>query len=387
MARSDASITTFDAADLTVDDIVTWVTRPSDGSERISWYLPTHHAGRDVGQDPRRFRHLVEHAAEEVTDAGLLASARALLDDQDFWTHGTAGLAVLVDAERTTVVRLPEPVTELAIVSDRLHLKPIVAAIGRCRDFDVLALSRHAVRLVHVVGSTAVEAEAPGLPTGMPEALRWDDREGQLQSHAAGRTGTGQVAAAFHGQGGSGDARDSDLDRFLHLVERSVGDHRSGSSLPLVLAGVDEIVAKFRRLTGCRHLAPDHVSGNADRLTTAELADLARPFVPNPTADAEQRAREAFLAGATATVDTVEQAVVAAAAGQVASIFVPEDRVIWGRHRPGHHLILEHDERGPGDHDLTDVAATETLRHGGTVFVIPAADIPGGGTAAASLHF
>jgi hypothetical protein len=33
------------------------------------------------------------------------------------------------------------------------------------------------------------------------------------------------------------------------------------------------------------------------------------------------------------------------------------------------------------------VAAIEALRHGGQAFVVPASDIPGGGTAAATLHF
>jgi hypothetical protein len=57
-----------------------------------------------------------------------------------------------------------------------------------------------------------------------------------------------------------------------------------------------------------------------------------------------------------------------------------------GRYRPAHRVLEEHDVRGPGDHDLADVATTETLRHGSPALVVAANDIPGGGTAAATLR-
>ncbi len=376
----------IDEVDLGADDLRTWLAA-SGSSELVSLYLPTHRAGREVTQDPVRFRGLLATAADELTDGGHLATAGSLVEDRAFWSHGSAGLAVLAGPDGTTAVRLSEPIDELAVVSDRFHLKPLLAAVHRRVEFDVLALSRHSVRLVGVVGSRAVETEVDGMPTSMPEALQWDDREPQLQSHAGGRAGQGRVAAAFHGQGGSGDTRDVDLDRFVHQVDRAVAGHRSGSTRPLVLAGVDEIVAVYRKVTRCAHVLDDHVAGNPDQLRVSELADRARPFVPPSGAGAEEAAREAFMVGATATVDTVEQAVIAAAAGQVASVFVPIDQVWWGRYRPGHHVLEEHDARQRGDHDLADVAATETLRHGGRAFVVPASDIPGGGSAAATLHF
>ena len=386
MTGSGVQLRVLDEVDLRDGDLMTWIAA-SGRTECVSLYLPTHRAGREVTQDPVRFRGLLASAADELPDGELLATAGELVDDREFWSHGSEGLAVLAGPDGTTAIRLSQPIGDLAVVSDRFHLKPLLAAMARHVEFDVLALSRHDVRLVRVTGSRAVETEVPGLPTSMPEALRFDDREPHLQSHAGGRTGRGRVAATFHGQGGSGDARDADVDRFLHLVDRAVFDHRSGSTRPLVLAGVDELVAAYRKLTRCTQVLDDHVAGNPDQSRPAELADRARGFVPPPVARAEHAARESFLSAAASTVDTVEQAVIAAAAGQVASVFVPADQVFWGRYRAGHHLIEEHDTRQPGDHDLADVAAIEALRHGGQAFVVPASDIPGGGTAAATLHF
>lgn len=376
----------IDEIDVNDDDLAKW-SATSSSSELVSIYLPTHRAGREVTQDPVLFRRLVANAAGEVAAGELLAAAARLVDDRDFWAHGSVGLAVLAGPEGTTAIRLSGPTGELVVVSDRFHLKPLVAARARRVEFDVLAISRHSVRFVDVTGSRAVEVEIPGMPTSMPDALRWDDREPQVQSHSSARVGRGQVAATFHGQGSTSDARDVDLDRYLHQVDRSVADHRSGSTRPLVLAGVDDIVGVYRKLTRCAHVLDDHVAGNPDQLRAAELADRARRFVPPSAAEAERTARESFLGGAAATVRTVEQAVIAAAAGQVASIFVPADCEYWGRYRSGHHQLEERETRGPGDHDLADVAAIEALRHGGLAFVVPASDIPGGGTAAATLRY
>ena len=375
-----------DDVDLNDDDLATW-SATSSSSELVSIYLPTHRAGREVTQDPVLFRRLIANAAGEVATGELLAAVARLVDDRDFWAHGSVGLAVLAGPEGATAIRLSEPTRELAVVSDRFHLKPLVAARARRVEFDVLAMSRHSVRLVDVTGPRAVEVEVPGMPTSMPEALRWDDREPGLQSHSGSRAGGGRLTATFHGQGSTSDARDVDLDRYLHMIDHAVADHRSGSTRPLILAGVDDIVGVYRKLTRCAHVLDDHVAGNPDQLRAAELADRARRFVPPSAADAERTARESFLGGAAATVRTVEQAVIAAAAGEVASIFVPADREYWGRYRSGHHLLEERETRGPGDHDLADVAAIEVLRHGGLAFVVPASDIPGGGTAAATLRY
>jgi hypothetical protein len=382
----DTQLRVIDEVDVNHDDLAKW-SATSSSSELVSIYLPTHRAGREVTQDPVLFRRLVANAAGEVAAGELLAAAARLVDDRDFWAHGSVGLAVLAGPEGTTAIRLSEPPGELAVVSDRFHLKPLVAARARRVEFDVLAISRHSVRFVDVTGSRAVEVEIPGMPTSMPDALRGDDREPQVRSHSSARVGRGQVAAAIHGQGSTSDTRDVDLDRYLHQVDRAVADHRSGSTRPLVLAGVDDIVGVYRKLTRCAHVLDDHVAGNPDQLRAAELADRARRFVPPSAAEAERTARESFLGGAAATVRTVEQAVIAAAAGQVASIFVPADREYWGRYRSGHHLLEEHETRRPGDHDLADVAAIEVLRHGGLAFVVPASDIPGGGTAAATLRY
>lgn len=357
----------------------------------VSLYLPTHHAGREVTQDRVRLKNLIGAAGAEIDRAGrvrsdeLLAPARALLDDHDFWAHGASGLAVLVDRRGTLVVRLPDAVHELAVVADRFHLKPLIATSSGEHEFHVLALSLGAARLLRGTRTAVRPVAVDGLPQGMDDALRWDDRERQLQSHGATRVGRGQVAAAFHGQGGSKDVHDADVGRYLRVIDHALVGHLGPSTAPLVLAGVAELVAEFRRTTRLRHVVDETVTGNPDSLTDLQLHDRAWPLV-RPVLDAPRReAAEQLYTGRAPIVGSVTAAVDAASAGRVGTLFVPADEERWGR-RDGDRVI-EHDVREPGDVDLCDLAAADTMRHRGRVYAVPRAEIPGGGQVAASLRF
>jgi hypothetical protein len=304
MSKSVSPIRTLVDHELSIDDVVALA--GTGTSQRVSLYLPTHTAGRDVTQDPIRLRTLIRLATEETEDPSMLEAARGLAGDPAFWAHSSAGLAVLVEEGNTIAIRLSEEVDELAVVSDRFHLKPLLVALAHATSFEVLALSQHAVRLVRVSESAATQLDVADLPSGMPEALQWDDRERQLHSHSAGRVGGGQVTAGFHGQGGKGDTKVTDIHRFLKVVDRAVVEHRKGSTLPLVLAGVDELIAAYRSITRCQHVVDGHVPGNPEQLRADELAERARPFVRPVASELQERARESYFAGAAATVDTVE---------------------------------------------------------------------------------
>ena len=128
MNGNDTQLRVLDEVDLGAADIAAW-SAASSPTELVSLYLPTHRAGREVTQDPVLFRRLVASAAEEVTGGEILTAAAGLVDDREFWSHGSAGLAVLAGADGTTAIRLSDPTPELTIVSDRFHLKPLMACL------------------------------------------------------------------------------------------------------------------------------------------------------------------------------------------------------------------------------------------------------------------
>lgn len=365
------------------------------GEHCVSIYLPTHLAGEETTQNPIRLKTLAAHAATELRAAGvptgraeqLLSPLIELHDDRWFWTHQGRGLAVFLTGDGIRTYRLPDTVNELVVVADRLHLKPLLPCVTSGEVFHVLALSQHEVRLLRGSRYSVHELALGDIPASLAEALRYDDRERQLQSHATLRTGRGHVSATFHGQGAGKDTRDTDLDRFLGAVDDGVRDLIGASGAPLVLAGVAELVARYRATTAYPHVVDGEISGNPERTNAEELHDRAWPLV-SPLFDAAKRsARDRIMAGPAAAGTSVDDVVLAAHDGRVRSLFVELGMQCWGRFDAEARHVERHDVREPGDRDLLDVATFETLLAGGQVFAVPQAQLPGEGPLVAEYRY
>jgi hypothetical protein len=364
------------------------------GDHCVSIYLPTHPSGGKTAEDPIRLKNLTAHAAAELRSVGcdaddvddVLSAVTSLQDNQTFWARQGHGLAVFATRERTWTYRLPAPVDELVVVADRLHIKPLLPGVSSGDSFYVLALSQNVIRLLHGSRYSVNELALDEIPESLASALRFDDREPQLQSHSALRTGTGHVAATFHGQGVGKDTRGADLDRFLAAVDAGVCklvDDRA----PLVLAGVEHVVARYRKLTRHPRVVHGKITGNPEWLRADELHDRAWPLV-QPLFDAAQReARERILDGSERMRTTLTDVVWAARDGRIRSLFVPLGVQRWGHLGAGPDDFVEHEDRRPGDRDLFDAAALDTLLTGGNVFAVAPEDLPGPGPLAAELRY
>ena len=156
----------FSRSDL--DELVAMEARPA-----VSLYLPTHVAGREIRQDPVRFKNLLSQAAERLrtirrgTDTALLASARHLIDDAAFWRHQQQGLALFLAPDFLRVHKLPIKVPEEVIVGRHFYIKPLLPLLDDAGPFWLLTISASGARFFQ--GSRWNFAEVPGvdLPQGV----------------------------------------------------------------------------------------------------------------------------------------------------------------------------------------------------------------------------
>lgn len=360
----------------------------------VSLYTSTHRAGGEAAQDPIRWKNLVRAAQHELEELGMrrpeaerrLAPASALADDEHLWANAADGLAVLVWDGAEAVYRLTGPLEELVVVSDRLHLRPLLTRAGE-RTFHVLVLGEREARLLRGTRTGIAEIGHDQMVHSREAALRFDDREAELHSHAGPRDGAGRVTATFHGQGARKDTREYDRKRYFARIDAGVREVLAGSDSPVVLAGVGDTVARYRRLTELPHVIEEAIEGNAEHASLHELHARALALVETHVDDDRLAVREAFDAGSVPTVSTVAEAVTAARTGRVAALFVPTSEHRWGTVRDQDGEVEEHDDRRPGDRDLLDAAAIETLAHAGDVYAVDPADVPGGGPVAAALRF
>ena len=111
--------------------------------------------------------------------------------------------------------RLPLSFEELVVASDRFHVPALPPLLtGDCRFF-VLALSENEARLLACTRSAVHMVNVPGLPAGVSDALRYDESQREVGSHAAERGGPG-ARVVVHGQGIGAEVQTERLGRYLH---------------------------------------------------------------------------------------------------------------------------------------------------------------------------
>ena len=163
----------------------------------VSLFLPTHRVSAQAEQDRIRLKNLLQQADSSLRAKGmgagevreLLEPAMRLDRDGSFWRHQSDGLAIFLAPGFARDDRVPQSFQELAVVSDRFHLKPLLPLLTGDGRFYVLAISQESVRLLEGTRDSVAELDLSDVPQSLAEALKYDDPERQLQFHI-GRPGT-----------------------------------------------------------------------------------------------------------------------------------------------------------------------------------------------------
>ncbi len=359
----------------------------------VSVYLPTHPVGRGTTpEDPATFKSMVTEAARALADRGLrrpdidaLLEPVLALDNNHFWSHQDAGLAVFAAPGFMREYRLPASFPTGSLVADRFHLKPMLPLVAGERCL-VLALSQGDIRLLGADRFGVRPVKLRAVPTSLEEALQFDDPEKQLQSRQSGVVGGGRQAASFHGHGAGLDEKDR-ITRYLRKVDQGLHEVLRHERSPMVLAGVDYLLSIYRSVATYQPLMDDAIEGNPEQISDRDLAERART-ITDPWFSAQRDAAAAEYAGVADTdraSDRLDEVVTASLAGRVATLFVPIGVKRWGRMVD--RQVVEHDQPESGDIDLLDEAALATWKTDGRVYAVQPEQMPAATDVAAIFRY
>jgi hypothetical protein len=368
----------------------------------VSIFLPTHRAGQEIRQDPIRLKNLVRQAEQQLINEGtraaearnLLEPVAGLVEDSAFWRRQAEGLAVFRSPNVFRTYQVPFPVAEFVAVSDRFYIKPLLPLLINEARFYVLALSQKAVRLLDCTRDGVEAVPLPDVPPSMTETPGYERREKQLQSEALapkGSSGTssGGGTALLHGHGSSSDASTADLERYFRAVDRVVCDILRDRHDPLLLAGVEHILPLYRSISHYAPIFSEHLLGNADELRDDELHRKAWPIADRHFQQARDKAvaeyHEGIVKGRAG--HELSDVLTAAFQGRIATLFIPLGLRRWGRFDFNRLALEEHAHEEPGDEELLDLAAAQTLRQDGKVYGMKPEEIPRGHLLAAVYRY
>ncbi|HEX2055068.1 MAG TPA: hypothetical protein VHF07_01165 [Nitrospiraceae bacterium] len=361
----------------------------------VSIYLPTHRAGPEIRQDPIRLKNLVRQAEAELIKEGtrpaeaqeLLAPISQLVEDAAFWRRQEDGLAIFRSQEAFRIYRVPLAVREFVAVSDRFHIKPLLPLLINDAQFYILALSQKAVRLLECSRDHVRDVELPDVPQGTQEGLAIGPApEFQRYTLPVG----GPHAGRLHGHGvGIDDADVTNLTRYFHRIDDGVSEILKRANAPLILACVEYLAPIYREASSYRHIIEPIIPGNPDGLTNEDLHHKGWPIAEQHFKQARDKAAAQYHEGVAKgrAAHTLTEILPAAYQGRIATLFFPLGVRRWGRFDFDRLSLEEHDAEQPGDDELLDLAAMQTLMHGGTVYGVQPEDVPGQRLLAAVYRF
>lgn len=369
---------------LTTETLDTLIVCDSDVC--VSIYLPMERRGAETQANPLRLKAAYKEAAERLAEKemrrpdveGALEPVARLIDDHDFWQHQEDGLAIFIDGEDMLTFRLPIAFDELVVVGSRLHIKPLLPFLASDGEFYVLALSHNEVRLLRGSRWRVSEVELHDVPKSLRDALWYKEAGPALQSHATSAGG----ALTFHGHGLGEESADEDLKEFFRQVDGGARSVVPDDRTPVVLAGVEYLHPLYRSISEMSVLE-EGVVGNPEEMSATVLHERAWPIVRDVFD--ERRRAAADRIGAADTSSSLDDVLMGAAQGRVDTVFVPEGRQRWGTLDRETLEVRVTDE--PNGTDLYDVAAVETWRHRGEVYVVAPDEMPGEGEIAAVFRY
>lgn len=361
----------------------------------VSLYLPVALAPDERRQNGIRLGNLERTARQQLERCGLSsrqADARLTqLDlqslEQRIWDQHSPGYAIFTDGELLESINLPGPVDEAVHVGQRFYLKPLLALLDLGFEYNLLTLSLGAVALYRgdAGGLERIELD-DSVPTSLAEVAGRETSDAQLQHHPADR---GSKEAVFHGQGSGKDDEDAEIDRFLRTLDDALDDYFEAHDLPLLLAGVDELTSRYRRLAERRNFVEESLTGNVEQLEGQELHERAQPLIEAHAKRLQNMELEALREredGRPVCCD-LDEVLIAAIDGRVDTLFIAADTAIWGRYDPAARKLETHEQRRDGDDDLLDRAAVESYLANGKTYVIESDKLPAHSCVIAKLRY
>jgi hypothetical protein len=341
----------------------------------VTMQVPDSHPGAAGVPRTTQLRQLTQSAIESLGNLSrtprteFLASAlRAFVETID--DAGGPGFTVFVAPGLETVFATPG-VQASSVASRHFNVVPLLAAAAAPKSFYALGLSRKTIRLWHVTPRECEEVVLPhSVPASLAAAGAVDHPDHSIQNRSTvgspgTRHGNGKVNSMRFGTVSEYDSEAEYVHHFFGLVAKGLKDVVQDA--PLFLIGTRPDTLEYRRASHAADLFEAEWHANPAHCTVAEVEKEARIAA----------AKEAYNKAETALQHlpeirekiAVDPASVfqAASEGRVHQLFLAE--AARGQFPTGHNGASQA-ALSPGE-DMLNASAVETLRTGGTVFVLP----------------
>jgi len=360
----------------------------SEGFPRISIYLPMHVRGNEIDENPIRLKNALRDIRHQLEASGmedkpidaLLREATAKVEDHVYWRYQKPALGVFIEPDATRFIKLPGEVGELSVLANRYHVRPLIRLLRESGQFHILAVTRQNCRLFEADKLHMNEVKLEDMPDSIEAVRGRTDFEDNLGYHMRSSVGPrgGSSVPSYNAQGESPEDYDEVLlDHYIKDVAKSVEKYlsRLPSPAPLAVVADARTLGRLKRnLSATRPVEP--IDTDPASMRDEQLLELCRETVA-PWLDSERKnaaARLAMFAHDDPDVKggrAIEDIWRACAQGRVATLFLAQDEVVWGRMDETTGVVAIAPQGKHDNEDVLNILTLKALAQGADVFVMP----------------
>src|SRR6056297_3137581 len=364
---------------ITKDDVRNLIEKNKDIS--VSIFLPTEKGGKEAMHGRIRLKNLLKETENSLKENNIndnkieimLESAYKLVEDTTFWQHQKDGLAVFITDETFKYFKVPVKFNEISIVSNQFYIVPLLSQFTGDGVFYLLSLNQNNIKLYQCSQYTIAEIELKDTPKSLSEALKYDVFEKQMSGHSGSSSGSNTI---LHGI--ETEDRKNQVYRFFQMVNDGVLKSIDNRDAPLVLAGVKNILAIYKKANKHPNLMEEGVEGNPEDLRMDVLHKKAWDIVDSYFRKSYEKTIENYEEFKTTdqTTNKIDDIAPAAYNGRIENLVLASDFQQWGQYNNSTNKV-ELNKRNTTDNvELLNFSAVHTFLTNGNVYVVPAEKIP-----------
>jgi hypothetical protein len=278
---------------------------------------------------------------------------------------------------------------EFVVVGERFQVRPLLPLMSRDQRFNLLALSQKHVRLFLCTWHASQE-----IPLGahVPQSLEvW--LHNKIPDHVLDNRSTagpslGSMKGVLFGTSTDRERHDEYLKHFFQEIDKALRKILTAQNVPLLLAGVESEVALYRKINTHLPLMEPGIHGSPDGLSQNDLFAKALEKVKRSISEPLKKVLGHFnhFRDTNRLSSSLLEILKLAREGRVADLLIREDaeyRGTWD----GSTVQIRNGSSSAPDEDLLNLAALETLSHGGQAFALKPSEMPGESDVTALLRF
>lgn len=342
-----------------------------------SIYLSTHRHSPKNDQDKIRFKNLVTEAEKQLQAGGTKRDYAKLIEnldtvltdlDRQVWRHAEDGLAVFASEDDVCVRKLGYPVDDIAVVSDRFYVKPLI------RDFQygchcyLLALSKDRFEIYRADNCVLDKLD---MPEGVGSKLEdvFDDFDNRSSVNAGSYGGLDPL---FHGHGSKSEIVEKETAKFFRYVNDVFIEHFSRTNdYPVILVGLPQHQADFRAIATIPGLIEQGIEKPPAALQETDLQATACSILKELRDSSIAKVLDMYGLYQSRDLASSDPSEIAHALVQrkVAILFIDENAVVPGLMNEDTGSISR-ETSGQWDGDLADQFVRLTFAGGGEVYSV-----------------